>query len=374
MIKQIIMVMLVIATLAMTGTASEIRCSVYNVTDGVKYWDANNCAAFFLDVDVNEVSETLTAKVTGQSIKKNDLTYTTTGTNVLTPFPYKVVGFMGEKYVAVGGRTNKIAKLIFDMKADDKLTLKPGDTVNLGSGYTLTVNEVDARAAPRQVWFTFKKDGVVMDKGNGEGIAGQQTEYRYTQTVLGDEDTLIFSIFVDRIFSGSTYDMVQLKKGWLIDAANAKEIKVGDTYGSMEVVGASDSLVELKNKNSIGLSKDQETTFMGNMEFRVSKDGTRFYPKIDLVDNIATIIPASVTNGTQVSVPIDCGKDKEVIKEVPVEKIIYQDKIVEVPIEVERIVEKEVPTGVTPGIAFLAVLLALLGGIVLTWAITRRKS
>ena len=62
----------------------------------------------------------------------------------------------------------RLAKLAFEMGKDDKKTLTTGETWALGSGYELTINAVDARATPRQVWFTLKKDGAIIDEGIGQ--------------------------------------------------------------------------------------------------------------------------------------------------------------------------------------------------------------
>jgi|GEM_PF-2153131 len=42
-------------------------------------------------------------------------------------------------------------------------TMTVGETWNLGSGYTLTTQSIDAMAAPRQVWIVFSKDGHKLD-------------------------------------------------------------------------------------------------------------------------------------------------------------------------------------------------------------------
>ena len=291
MFKQtIVAVLMAIALLAFAGSATEIRGSVYSTNDGTYSWDSNSFSAFYYNVDNDDaIGETMTAVVTGKTIKENNLKYTTRGVRVekTDGRVYTVVGWMGEDWIGVGDKTNKIAKLIYNMADDDKATLITGNVLNLGSGYILTINEVDAKASPRQAWVTLKRDGKVLD----DGIVGQKEVYEYKTTVLGDEDTLVFRIYVDSIFSGVNSDMIQLKYGWLIDQNTAKEIKASDRFGSMEVTQVSDKLVTLTNDNSISLNKDSEVTFMGNMKFKVSKLGGKFYPKIDVVNNVATILP-----------------------------------------------------------------------------------
>jgi hypothetical protein len=133
--------------------------------------------------------------------------------------------------IALNGNPMKLAKLVLEMQQLDKKTMTTGETWSLGSGYELTINAIDARASPRQVWFSLKKDGVVVDEGIGQApasgaVADKQKAVCYMKkTILGESDSIFFTIYVDSIFSGSTSDMVQFKYLWLIDENSAKEIK-----------------------------------------------------------------------------------------------------------------------------------------------------
>ena len=116
---------------------------------------------------------------------------------------YALVGWQAEKWIAVKGIANKIAKLAFEMDKEDKKTLTTGETWSLGSGYELNINAVDARASPRQVWFTLKKDGAIVDEGIGQAPAGasdaeeQKAVYFKTKTIIGESDSLLFTVYVD---------------------------------------------------------------------------------------------------------------------------------------------------------------------------------
>jgi S-layer protein (TIGR01567 family) len=319
---------LIFAIIIMPAMATtEIRGTVVEGT-GTFVWTPQTFAGFQYDIDNNVSGESMTVNVVGRTISQNGLVYSTEKTLInKTNHPdYYVVGWMGDKYVAVGGKTNKIAKLVLDMKDDEKKTAVSGSTLNLGTGYVLKINSVDARASPRQVWFQLIKDNVVID----DAVSQDKATYRYTTTVLGDSDTLVFSIYVDSIFSGTEADMMQLKYGWLIDTSSAKEIKVGDNFGSMEVTSSGSDKVILTNKNSIGLSKNSEVTVMGNMKFKVANSDTlRFYPKIDVVGNDVTIgTTTPIIAPTVVSTPkpvvnnTNCTPTEKIV-EVPIEKIVY---------------------------------------------------
>ena len=117
-----------------------------------------------------------------------------------------------------------------EMGNDDKKTMTTGETWSLGEGYELTIYAIDARTNPRQVWFTFKKDGAIVDEvicqapQSSELADKQKAVYSKTKTILGEKYALLFTIYVDDILPGATSDMVNFKYVWLIDENTAKEI------------------------------------------------------------------------------------------------------------------------------------------------------
>ncbi len=299
--KNILSVLMAVLMLSMSvaSAAVEIRGTVAR-DDGTHVWTADEFAGFQYDIDTDVSGESMTAEVSGRTIAENGLVYSTEGTTITEANhpTYVSVGWMGDKYVGVGGKTNKIALLVLNMKDDEKKTAIAGQNIDLGAGYVLNVQEVDARTSPRQAWIKLQKNGVTLD----DGIVNEKQVYHYNTTVLGDSDTPVFSIYVDSIFSGTESSMIQFKYGWLMDKDSAKEIKVGDTFDSMEVTGAAIDEVILTNKNSITLSADSEVTVMGNMKFKVANDATnlRFYPKIDVVGDVATISSTPTATATPV--------------------------------------------------------------------------
>jgi hypothetical protein len=142
---------------------------------------------------------------------------------------YYIVDWQGEKWIAIKGKPNKLAKLVMEMRIEDRKTIMTGETWSLGSGYELTIDNISAKTSPKQVWFTLKKDGTVIDKGIGQAPQSsadkEKAVYYRTKTILGESDVLFFTIYVYNIFSGATTDAVQFKYAWLIDDTTAKEIK-----------------------------------------------------------------------------------------------------------------------------------------------------
>jgi len=290
-------------------------------------WNYQNFAGFFYDLKTNVSTEKLyidtvnypAAKITtlntSRTIPEKALIYTTNPAQIqfkmneqvgvtTGPSPglktYGVVGWQAEKWVAVNNVGNKIARLVLEMGKDDKKTLTTGETWALGSGYELTINAVDARATPRQVWFTLKKDGAVVDEGIGQGASAgneQNAVYFKTKTILGESNALLFTVYVDSIFSGATSDMVQFKYAWLIDETSAKQISGSDDYGAFEVTQASSQGITMSNKNTVSLSQNSETTLMGNLHFSIADDvNLRFYPEVTYIDQGTYDVRGSVAD------------------------------------------------------------------------------
>lgn len=312
-IKSIAVMLILISIPA--STAYEIRGTVVDNQTGLVSWNAQNFAGFYYDINKNISSETLIVTLSGiegRTISKSNLSYVSEkvpatyklyekeSKTINGKTEYQVLGWRGEKWIAVGDKANKIAKLGIEMDTDEKKTLTPGNVWDLGSGYELSINSVDAKASPRQAWLTLKKNGITLD----DAVVGQAEVYEYSSKVLGDDDVMIFAVYIDSIFSGANTDMLQLKYGWMMYTDTAKEIKSSDTYGLLEVIDAGADKIELQNKNTVTLSRDSVIDIMDNLKFKVADSNTlRFYPKID-TEFVPAITPISTPDPTPVPTPV----------------------------------------------------------------------
>jgi S-layer protein (TIGR01567 family) len=196
---------------------------------------------------------------------------------------YYIMGWQGENYVALNGRVDKLAKLILEQgsASSDKKTLTVGETWDVGGGWTLSANSIDAKATPRQVWLTLSKDGVKKD----DKVINQGNIYTYVEKSLaGETDVPVFVTYVDSVFAGATSDMVQLRYTWLI-SESVTQIKSGDTYGVFKLDNIdpfSKSLMLKNTDSSVSLSTDSIVDLMGNLKFKVADraDTLRFVPVV----------------------------------------------------------------------------------------------
>jgi len=211
---------------------------------------------------------------------------------------YSIVGWQGDKYVGIKNKTNKLAKLLIEQgnAVSEKKSLVVGETWDdIGGGWTLTAQAIDAKASPRQAWLVISKDGVKKD----DKIVTQGKIYTYVEKTIGGEtDVPLFVTYVDSIFTGATSDMVQLRYTWAIDTS-ITEIKGGDKIGVFKVITAG-STIQLNNTdNSVTLNKNTAVDLMGNLKFTVAdSDDVRIYPTMEMSTGTTTESGAATANST----------------------------------------------------------------------------
>lgn len=267
-------------------------------------WDAQNFEGFWYDLRTGNTSETLllTSAISGRTITENTLWYNTTKQNKTLKViennkanatdvdfnkfedsagVYKIVGWQAQPYVAVKGKAKKLAKLVIEQgnATSEKKSLTIGETWDIGDGWTLSAQSIDAKATPRQVWLVLSKDGVKKD----DRVIAQGQAYAYIEkSFAGELDVPLFVTYVDSVFAGATSDMVQLRYTWAI-STDVTEIKAADIFGSLEVWTAGDEMLVLTNKDKpIVLPKDSTVDIMGNLKFKVADDPNflRFHPVV----------------------------------------------------------------------------------------------
>ncbi len=196
---------------------------------------------------------------------------------------YYIIGWQAQPYVVLNGKVDKLAQLIIEQGtvASEKKTLRVGETWDIGGGWTLTANAIDAKAIPRQVWLTLSKDGIKKD----DRVVAEKRIYTYVErNIAGETDVPLFVTYVDSVFVGATSYMVQLRYTWAVSTA-VTQIKSSDTYGVFKDASIDSTTKTLSLKNSdieIILSPDAIVDLMGNLKFKVADraDVLRFYPLV----------------------------------------------------------------------------------------------
>jgi S-layer protein (TIGR01567 family) len=189
--------------------------------------------------------------------------------------------WMGEGYVAINHKADKLTKPLVEWGSTDIKTLATGEPWNLSRGFVLEAKTIDLTG--EKVWFCLYKNGKEIDSEViGTGYSDMQRRvYTYTEDVAGEEDIPIFSCYVPAVFRGTRSNMVQVKYVFLIDD-NVTKIHAGDGYGTMEVITASSSGVTLKNEVPIDLTSNTTKPIMGNLSFKTTDNTSaiEFYPHL----------------------------------------------------------------------------------------------
>ncbi len=193
---------------------------------------------------------------------------------------YGKLGWMAEEFVAVNGKSKKLAKLLIEQKesAAEKKTLTIGESWQIGD-WTLTAVSIDAKATPRQALLELSYKGQKLDTK----IVNQGQVYTYIEkSIAGESDVPMFVTLIDSVFAGTTSDIVQLRFTWAI-GRDVTEIKDGDIIGVFKAQGLTDAKLHLENDASVDLSRASTVTLARNFVFKVADDKDlklRFAPDV----------------------------------------------------------------------------------------------
>ncbi|MEA3281944.1 MAG: S-layer protein domain-containing protein, partial [Euryarchaeota archaeon] len=194
---------------------------------------------------------------------------------------YWIEFWMGERYVAIDGKANKLAKPLVEFDDTDIKTLATGEEWDIGGGFTLNAMQLDCEG--EKVWFCLCKNGKEIDNEvigtGGSGLQGRV--YTYTEDMAGVDDVPVFSCYVSAVFRGTCSNVVQIEYLFLIDN-DVTRFHTGNEYGSMKVVTASSSGVILKNNATINLTPNTTAPIMGNLSFKATDNTStiEFYPHL----------------------------------------------------------------------------------------------
>ena len=299
MMTRLLLVAAVAGALEFSGEVVQLTGA--QTTDIV--WDENNFGGFCYDINGDVGTETLTiaaGTLTGpdvdRTIETDALTYTThpiwreyelhknLGLTVESDHyggdaGYWIEFWMGERYVAIDGKSNKLAKPLVEFNDTDTKTLATGEEWDLGGGFSLVANQVDLEGD--KVWFTLKKNGIelddeVIDTGDADL---QDRVYTYIADLAGEDEIPIFSCYVSEVFRGTDSNIVQVQYVFLINN-DILQISTGEYYGNMEVVSTTPSQIVLENWKSIYLYYGRQ--IMGDLSFKTisNTSAIEFYPHL----------------------------------------------------------------------------------------------
>ena len=181
---------------------------------------------------------------------------------------YSVIKLGGESYAAVGGKSNKIARILIDHDEApaDKKWMVSGETWDMGEGYTLTSQSVYSWAMPyppdREIWtkdengnyigqarLILNKDGrILKNQTIPEGAA-----FIYSANLSNETNVPVFVTYLEKVYEGATTDHAVLAYTWLM-SQDVREIKREDVFGELKEANTTSEELILKNNSDTMLS------------------------------------------------------------------------------------------------------------------------
>ena len=262
------------------------------VAEGDFKWDATNFAGFFYDVndDVSTESLSVTGLKGGNVIPENGLVYETTTQMVDFEFSkpsigwdqFPVIGFFAEEYIPLNeDKADKLAKLVLD--SDDKYTIRTGEQLELGEGYTIEAKQVDVDG--EKVWLELQKDGEFVDDEIISVVSGSDNTWEVELDDIQDEDdVVVLRVHVNQVFQGAVDSIAQIEGLWLIDYANAMTIESDDEFGDLNDVSINGATLKISNEDTFTLTRDDDVEIGQGMLFKVADTAAselRYYPFVE---------------------------------------------------------------------------------------------
>ena len=211
-------------------------------------------------------------------------------------YGFAILGFFAEPYVALGKsdvkewnaanlgtspdtpaiKATKIAKLIID--DDTKYILKTGATLELGSGYSIIVDQIDVDG--NKAYLKLMKDGKELNSSivnTNSTVTTTSSTWIFDLTVLGEKNMQVMRVHVKDVFQGTESSLVEIDGLWMVDYQNAKEIKSDDKYGKFECTAA-DNYVLTFRAEEITLSADSDIELGAGIFVKTEKNFTKAGP------------------------------------------------------------------------------------------------
>ncbi|MDD3247004.1 MAG: S-layer protein domain-containing protein [Methanosarcina sp.] len=285
----------------------EIRGQVASGTDDFT-WNATNFAGFYYDLNDDVATETLkVSNVNGNVIGENGLEYATTIENVDYEYSapsegwdqYPVIGFFAEEYIPLNAdKADKLAKLILD--SDDKYTIRTGELLDLGEGYSIEAKQVDVDG--KKVWLELTKDGEFVDDEIISVDTGTNTWEVELDDIQGEDNVVVLRVHVNQVFQGAVDSIAQIEGLWLIDYANAMTIESDDEFGELNNVNINGDTLSITNDNTFTLTRDSDEEIGEGMYFKIADTASsalRYYPYVEKTIGDEGVVVTETPTGTE---------------------------------------------------------------------------
>ncbi|NYT20134.1 MAG: hypothetical protein GKC08_07600 [Methanosarcinales archaeon] len=257
--------------------------------------------------------------------KKFKLSAKTDATAVST---YSVIPLFGKRYIAVNDDASKMTTLVTEQGGSAEKQLKEGESWEIGKGYSLKVDQLDADAG--KAFVILYKDGVELDSDvlDMEGTDDDRA-FIVKEDLAGMEDVVYFATYLENTFKGTSESFAIIKYTWLIDKDNIMSIEEGDKFGLLKCRAISENWINMSNDAVITLEMNDAVYFTDDWYLKTSKagmgtdDGFLFYPAMNVVFETATEtenvveIPSSTESEPEIVEEATSEADPTVVDDIP---------------------------------------------------------
>ncbi len=256
-----------------TNSGSMVKCLEFN---------SSNFGGFLTDYESNASTEILRiyddADLVDCTIPEGSLEYKSTiymedFNATFDDYPYEgynVLNLFGEQYVSLGTDSpNMFTKLI--LNSNDVITLSPGESIDLGEGFTFRFNQFDTTG--EKVWVDLHRYDEFIDDEVLTLTEPNGTTWWYDFDIASEDDVVVFGVHVLKNNSSSiTIDGV-----WLTDFQHILLMECGDRFGNLEVTNIDSNSLSMRNYAPMHLERDTIVGIVNDLSFEIlDKDNFNF--------------------------------------------------------------------------------------------------
>lgn len=271
--KSIAIFLLFITFLASSSSAGEIRGTIYNVSNGIVLWNSSDFPGFFHDINNGIGTESLYLNISGERVEPGAAQYISSMQDTAFEYrewgSYRVLCFLGEDYFAgysddcriaslwISLGDGNLSKVLIDVA--ERKTFSSNEALPLAEGYSLGLSD-----AENGVKVSLYKDSSLKNTT----VIQPPADYVYTAKI-GNNNTTLIAVHIKsnvRLTPNSYYTIAGIFQA----SEKALPIKVGTTYGMMELKSIKDSELLLSNNISLNLTRNIDIEIMDGIKIKTA--------------------------------------------------------------------------------------------------------
>jgi S-layer protein (TIGR01567 family) len=253
-------------------------------SNGDSIWRADDFGWFYYDLDNGQGGEQLSINVEGRTAEKGHIIYTSRTWSSLFKYEpwgvYKSIAFLGKHYLAgypespffkesSSLRKGELREVLID---DNDVRTLNNKSLQLLQGYVLSVREISSQN--NAVYFVLLKNKEPVDAK----VVSMGGTYAYK---IGDLPVIL--VHLANAMSTENSGFAEVKGVFQVSDAPDIKLNEGERIDDMEVTALSEESIELKNNNSILLSRNSVKPLAGGLVLTVVDNPELIYYPVGIL-------------------------------------------------------------------------------------------